>query len=105
MTIKSGAGVAQYGAELTDNWWGEWLIYVRSYGGDFMNEDETDITLDSDGGYIPKRRIRLFTGDSAEVKVQAQGLDAGDVITVTASMNGYGPVASWKLNVTAGQEA
>lgn len=48
LTIPSGAGVAQYGAELTDNWWGEWLIYVRSYGGDFMNEDETDIALDSE---------------------------------------------------------
>ena len=72
---------------------------------DLALESLYDITLDSDGGYIPKRRIRLFTGDSAEVKVQAQGLDAGDVITVTASMNGYGPVASWKLNVTAGQEA
>lgn len=72
---------------------------------DLALESLYDIMLDCDCGYIPKRRIRLFTGTASDVKVQAQGLDAGDEITVTASMNGYGPVATWKIIVTAGQEA
>lgn len=47
LTVRAGGGVKQYGAELTDSWWGEWLIYVRSFGGDFMSADESDVALDT----------------------------------------------------------
>ena len=60
-----------------------------------------DITLQSDAGYLPKRRFRQATGDgAASVKVCASGMDAGDEIVLTARMDGYGPVATWKLTVT-----
>jgi multiple sugar transport system substrate-binding protein len=39
MTKYTGTGInrtyTQYGAETQSTWWGEWLIYVRQFGGDF----------------------------------------------------------------------
>lgn len=60
-----------------------------------------DITMESDAGYLPKRRYRLATGeDCARVKVCADGLDAGDVITITARISGFGIVLKRKITVT-----
>ena len=42
LTQYTGEGInrryTQYGAETQNTWWGEWLIYVRHYGGDFYQE-------------------------------------------------------------------
>jgi len=39
LTTYTGSGVnrtyTQFGAETQSTWWGEWLIYVRHFGGDF----------------------------------------------------------------------
>lgn len=69
--------------------------------GDLGLDSLYDITLQSDAGYLPKRRFRLSTGgEAARVKVRAFGMEAGDEIVLTARMDGYGPVATWKLTVT-----
>jgi multiple sugar transport system substrate-binding protein len=43
LTKFTGEGInrryQQYGAETQATWWGEWLIYVRQYGGDFYQSN------------------------------------------------------------------
>jgi multiple sugar transport system substrate-binding protein len=43
LTKFTGTGInkkyTQFGAETQSTWWGEWLIYVRQFGGDFYQSD------------------------------------------------------------------
>jgi ABC-type glycerol-3-phosphate transport system substrate-binding protein len=43
LTKYTGDGInrryTQYGAETQYRWWGEWLIYIRQYGGDFYQQN------------------------------------------------------------------
>lgn len=52
LTKYTGSGVertyTQFGAETQSTWWGEWLIYVRHFGGDFFTDtDNRRSALDS----------------------------------------------------------
>ena len=74
-------------------------IDINISQNELMLESLYDVILSCDNGYISKRKIRIFSGESETTKIYTNGLESGDKICVTASIKGYGIVAEKKFDV------
>lgn len=62
-----------------------------------------EFRLRAETGYLPRRLLRLGSGESTDIEVMALGLAEGDAITVTCGLSGAESLAAHTINVQASE--
>lgn len=74
-------------------------LTLRFEQGSRNLESLCEFHLRAEEGYLPRRLVRLGSGESAEIEVMALGLAEGDTMTVSCALSGVENLASHTLNV------
>ena len=74
-------------------------LTLRFEQGSRNLESLCEFHLRAEEGYLPRRLVRLGSGESAEIDVVALGLAEGDTMTVSCALSGVENLASHTLNV------
>ena len=74
-------------------------LTLRFEQGSRNMESLCEFHLRAEEGYLPRRLVRLGSGESAEIDVVALGLAEGDTMTVSCALSGVENLASHTLNV------
>ena len=74
-------------------------LTLRFEQGSRNMESLCEFHLRAEEGYLPRRLVRLGSGESAEIEVMALGLAEGDTMTVSCALSGVENLASHTLNV------
>lgn len=74
-------------------------LTLRFEQGSRNMESLCEFHLRAEEGYLPRRLVRLGSGESAEIDVMALGLAEGDTMTVSCALSGVENLASHTLNV------
>lgn len=59
-----------------------------------------DFVLDTESGYLPKRKIRAGVGDAVSFPVHSTGLSAGDVMEITCGFVQFDRLATHNITIT-----
>ena len=74
-------------------------LTLRFEQGSRNLESLCEFHLRAEEGYLPRRLVRLGSGESAEIDVMALGLAEGDTMTVSCALSGVENLASHTFNV------
>lgn len=74
-------------------------LTLRFEQGSRNLESLCEFHLRAEEGYLPRRLVRLGSGESAEIEVMALGLAEGDTMTVSCALSGVENLASHTFNV------
>ncbi len=75
-----------------------------SVGANSMDLDSLyEITLETDNGYIARRRFAVAVGEAGHAVLDTAGLLPGDTVTVTAGVDGYRKAAQCRIAIRSSE--